>query len=34
MLAATFPLTEEELEAIGRQNPAPPAWYHQEGKPF
>jgi len=34
MLAASFPLSAEELESIGRKHPTPPEWYSQEGKPF
>jgi hypothetical protein len=29
-----YPLSSEELDAIGARHPAPAAWYEQEGKPF
>jgi hypothetical protein len=34
LLAASFPLSGERLEALGKQHQAPPAWYSEEGKPF
>jgi hypothetical protein len=34
LLAASFPLSNERLEVIGKKYPPSPAWYSEEGKPF
>jgi hypothetical protein len=34
LLAASFPLSNEELKLIASKNPPADSWYQEEGKPF
>ena len=34
LLAASFPLSNEQLTAIAEKHRPPPEWYEEEGKPF